>query len=214
MFLFQESDDGYTADKESLSSQVTDLYDFENSEENFESPPVTSSQRKRKQASNTGSSKRRKVARVLNNSTNIVLKPAAKEQKKTGLNVSKGTLRTQAMKKCLKRSMDSGVFMTPSPAQENLATFNGSISSKPTSTPTGVAPQAKNDQKLGAPLLPPPDLSPVKRLQSPNSGGIHGNVLTSPEVIEASPAITNTESQGSIEAENDDIQPSILDISK
>ena len=208
-----------------MSSPASDLYDFESSEEYFIPSPVTASgKKKRKLSPNMDSGKPKKIAKVLNTSavTNVPQRsnPVSKGQKKTGLNVSKGTLRVQAMKNCIKSSSDSGVFMTPSPIQDNSATFHVSISSKPSSTPTGVAPKkdktVKKDTKLGAPLLPPPDLSPVKCVKSPNSGDIHGNLLSSPENVDDSltPVISSNKA-APVETEESEFEAlPTLDISK
>ena len=97
---------------------------------------------------------------------------------------------------------DSGVFMTPSPIQGKQV-FHGSFKSKPSSTPSGIPNEKKaEDEQLEAPLIAPPDLSPVKCFTSPNTGTIHGGIVTSPELSQSTPPSTMTQEQTEPSQEN------------
>ena len=90
--------------------------------------------------------------------------------------------------------------MTPSPLQDNSAVFHVSFETKASSTPTGI-PAPKKKERLDAPLLSPPNLSPVKCFKSPNTGTVHGAIVESPEMLEHG-VLTPSEQETSTAVQN------------
>lgn len=193
------------------SPNTADLYDFENSEENFmlflslDLSRVKPQAQRSMKAKNIKEPKRlRTNVKVLNKSikkisfpkpqSSKLLRPAAKSSKPSNVDFIRSTS-TKHRKSSTNVMFDSGVFMTPSPVQ---VTPVGPMlkDSKSSSTPSEMTPRTTNPlgntRKLEKPLVSPPNVSPVKRYESPNTGGIHGVLVISHTESLTMPAASDT----------------------